>query len=151
MSERRRHRTDHRKRLQEERIRRNLAEVDHTGDQRGDDAGIQQHAHHLKATPFMNADGGHTVDKKEQIDGDEEQCHIDDCLIAVHTLYERQPHEERVVEPKREVHCAAQPSAIAQENRQQETDGAHHHKEDGVVDIGVNDLRQIHVILRVHR
>ena len=99
----------------------------------------------------MNADGGHTVDEKEQVDRDEEERHIDDRLITIHALYERQPHEERVVEPEREVHRAAQPSTIAQEDRQQETDSAHHHEEDGVVDIGVNDLRQIHVFLCVHR
>ena len=81
-------------------MRRDLGEIDHTRNQRGDDAGIEQQTEHLTPTPLVDADGGNAVDEKEQIHGDEEERHVDDCLIAVDPLYERQPQKERVVEPE---------------------------------------------------
>ena len=99
----------------------------------------------------MNTNRGNTIDEKKQIDRDEEERHIDDRLIAIHALHERQSHKERVVEPEREIDRSAQPSAKAQQQRQQKADETHHCEQDSVCGVGLNDLCQPHMLLGTHR
>ena len=114
------------------------------------DAGVEQHAEHLASAALMNADGRNAVDKEQQVGRNEEQRHVDNRLIAVDPLNKRQPHKEGIVEPERQIYSAAQASAKTQNERQEESDKTHHGEQRSVCRIGLDNLRQPHMFLRMH-